>query len=127
MTNSRSVSSRSYTQTAYDIIAPAIKKALESPGTAKMPNPVWQKYTGLYERPLGGESHVIFWEGELATISFPTENPLQSLTKLKHEEGHVFRRVMDNGELGTPVTFEVDNEGMVIRMWSTVNYSVKVH
>jgi len=127
MTNSRSGGSRSYTQTAYDIIAPAIKEALESPGEAKIANTEWQKYTGLYERPLGGESHVIFWKGELATISFPTENPLQSLTKLKHEEGHVFRRVMDNDELGTPVTFEVDNDGKVIRMWSTVNYSVKVN
>ena len=127
MTNSRSLSSRTYTQTAYDILAPAIKEALESPGEAKTPNPEWQKYTGLYERPHGGESHVIFWMGELATISFPTENPLRSLTKLKHEEGHVFRRVMDDGELGTPVTFEVDDAGKVIRMWSTVNYSVKVH
>lgn len=127
MTNSRSLSSSKYTQTAYDIVAPAIKEALESPGEAKTPNPEWQKYTGLYERPHGGESHVIFWMGELATISFPTENPLQSLTKLKHEEGHVFRRVMDDGELGTPVTFEVDDAGKVIRMWSTVNYSVKIH
>ena len=84
-------------------------------------------YTGLYERPLGGESHVIFWQGELATISLPTENPLRSLTKLKHEEGHIFRRVRDDGEEGTLVTFEVDEDGKVIRMWSTVNYLVKVH
>ncbi len=125
MTNSRSLSSSMYTRTAYDIVAPVIKEVLKTPGEAKTPNPEWEKYTGLYERPLGGESHVIFWMGELATISFPTENPLRSLTKLKHVEGHVFRRVRDNGELGTPVTFEVDADGKVIKMWSTVNYSVK--
>ncbi len=127
MTNSRSLSSSMYTRTAYDIVSKAILEAIDSPGEAKTPNPEWEKYTGMYERPLGGESHVIFWMGELATISLPTENPMRSLTKLKHVEGHVFRRIMDNGELGTPVTFEVDDSGKVIKMWRTVNYSVKVH
>lgn len=127
MTNSRSLSSRMYTQMAYDILAPIIKEVLKSPDKAKTPNPEWEMYTGLYERPLGGESHVIFWQGELATISLPTENPMRSLTKLKHEKGHVFRRVRDDGEEGTPVTFEVDENGKVIRMWSTVNYSIKIH
>ena len=108
-------------------MAPIIKEVLKKPGEAKTDNPDWERYIGLYERPLGGESHVIFWQGELSTISLPTEDPLKSLTKLKHEEGHVFRRVMDDGELGTPVTFEVDDAGKVIRMWSTVNYSVKIH
>lgn len=127
MTNSRSVSSSSYTKTAYNIMAPIFKEVLKKPGEAKTPSPDWEKYLGLYERPLGGESHVFFWQGELATISLPTEDPLRSLTKLKHEEGHLFRRVRDDGQKGTPVRFEVDENGKVLRMWSTVNYSVKIH
>lgn len=127
MTNSRSVRSRTYTQTAYNILAPAIKTALDTSKVAKAAKPEWEMYTGMYERPLGGETHVIFWKGELATIYLPTENPLRSLTKLKHVEGHLFRRVRDNGELGTTVRFDVDDNGKVTRMWSTVNYADKVH
>jgi CubicO group peptidase (beta-lactamase class C family) len=126
MTNAQGVNTSMYTQRAYDIVAPAINEATESPGEGKQPDPKWLIYTGMYERPYGGETAVLIWKGELAMVSFPTENPLNSLTKLKHKSEHTFNRIRDDGELGEEVEFEVGDDGKVIRVWRNSNYSIKV-
>jgi hypothetical protein len=76
---------------------------------------------------LGGETHVVIEDGELATLSVPTSNPADALTKLKHMEGDTFRRVRDDGELGEAIRFELDADGKVIKMWRNNNYSVRVY
>jgi hypothetical protein len=115
-----------FTKEAYDIVAPAIAKALESPDEAKRAPTEFEKYTGLY-RDFWGESAVLTWEGSLATVWTRTSNPSEGLTKLKHIEGYVFRRVReDDEELGEEIVFEVDQQGRVVRMQQHGNYMEKV-
>lgn len=126
MSNAMGVDTRSFTQMAHEILSPAIEKALESPGKGKVASSELDKYTGLY-RSAWGEEAVLTWEGDLAVVSTPTRDPLESLTKLKHIEGSVFRRVRDNDEgLGEEWVFELDAQGRVLRLKQHGNYSEKV-
>ena len=107
-------------------LAPAIEKALESPGEAKRADPKLNKYVGRYDRPLGGESYVVIMDGELAVFSVPTDNPLRSLIRLKHIEGDTFKRIRSDGELGEAFLFETGPDGKVTRMIRNSNYSIRV-
>lgn len=126
MTNAQGVSTRMYAEKAYDIIAPAIADVIKSPDKREQINPEFLKYIGKYERPLGGETDVLIWNGKLAMLSLPTENPLNSLTKLKHIDGNTFKRIRDDGELGEEVVFEADANGRIIKFWKFSNYMNKV-
>lgn len=123
MTNGGEVSPGSYTSVVFDIVAPAVAKALDSPGEGTPPDPMLEKYVGRYDRPLGGETHVLIVDGKLATVSLPTSNP--NLTKLEHVEGNTFRRVRDDGELAEAIIFEVGPDGEVTRMVRNTNYSIR--
>ena len=136
MTNGQGVNSRQFAQTAFDIVAPALQAAAkraeaDSPmeeamariGTVTGPAYL-QRYTGTYQRPLGGESEVLMWEGSVQVLSLPTNNPLSSLTRLRHIEDGTFRRVRDNGDLGEEFIFEEMPDGSM-RMWRNDNYSVR--
>ncbi len=126
LTNAMGVNTRKYTHQAYKIVGPAIAKALESPDEAKATPPELEKYTGLY-RSFWGESAVVSWEGGLATFSPGSSEPLEDLSKLKHIEGHVFRRIRSDEELGEEVVFELDEGGHVVRMQRHGNYMEKVN
>ncbi len=124
MTNGQGVNARMYTQRAYDIVAPAIREALRDPDAVTKPQPQLEGFTGIYQRPLGGERRVLVWQGQLAVVGLPTENPLGSMTKLRHSEGNTFRRVRDNEDLGEAFVFEELPDGRM-RMWQNDNYSVR--
>jgi CubicO group peptidase (beta-lactamase class C family) len=127
MTNGQGVNARRYTQRTYDIVAPAIRAALEDLEVADEPAADvagLDRFTGLYKRPLGGESVVLVWQGKLAVVGLPTEDPLASLTELQHMEGNVFRRIRDNDDLGEAFVFEEDAEGRM-RLWRNYQYSVR--
>ena len=111
MTNGQGVDSRRFAQTAFDIVAPALRKAAGKPngdtpasavptgseGEATTARETLMGFTGTYQRPLGGESAVLLREGDLHVLSLPTDDPLDSLTRLRHIEDGTFRRVRDNG------------------------------
>lgn len=127
MANASGVNARKFTQRAYDIIAPAVKKALNRSEAAEPVNPDLEKYTGTYsEEPWGGETAVIIWDGKLGMVGFPTDNPLSRITELKHIEGDTFRRVREDGELGEEIRFETDASGNVIKVWQHSNFSLKI-
>ena len=127
MTNGQGISTGTYTQQTFDVIAPAIAQALEKPGEGDEADPDLKLYTGRYDRPFGGgETYVLIKDGGLVTFSVPTSNPLRSQTKLKRVEGHVFRRIRDDGELAEAIVFEVGPDGEVTRMIRNSNYSLRV-
>ena len=138
MTNGQGVNSRQFAQTAFDIVAPALRRAAKK---AKVDTPAGelaaafeqgiaavqenlQRFTGTYERPLGGESAVLIWDDDLHVLSLPTDNPLNSLTRLRHIENGTFRRVRDNDDLGEEFIFEEMPDGRML-MWRNDNYSVR--
>jgi len=116
-----------FTRRAYEILAPALKAAKEKPDDGKVTPDSLDLYVGAYDSyPWGGESHVIPWKGGLAVVSFPTDDPLSSITRLKHIEGHTFRRIRKDETLGAERIFEVDENGEVVRMWSHGNFSPRI-
>jgi len=127
MTNAADVSPSFYAHRIFDIIAPAIKKAIENPEQEKKAHPDLEKYVGRYERPMGREMYVLIMDGKLAAISLPTDNPLDSLTKLKHIEENIFRRVRDDENLGEKIVFELGPDGKVTRLIWHSNYLYRVN
>jgi len=73
--------------------------------------PDLETLTGLYSRPLGTESMVTTWNGQLVVIGLPTNNPLNAMTKLRHIGGNSFRRVRSDGDLGEEYLFEEGADG----------------
>ena len=138
MTNGQGVNSRRFAQTAYDIVAPALRRAAgkadgdaaagASPAAAEVgaaaARETLERFTGTYQRPLGGESAVLVREGDLHVLSLPTDNPLNALTRLRHIEDGTFRRVRDNGDLGEEFVFEEMPDGRML-MWRNENYSIR--
>jgi CubicO group peptidase (beta-lactamase class C family) len=126
MSNAHDVNPSSYVYEIFDLVAPALLDAVKNPGKAKKPDPDLEKFVGRYEMPIGRESIVVLWEGELATMGIPTSNPSDALSKLKRVEGNIFRRVRDDGELGEKVIFEVGDDGKVTRMIQSSQYSNRI-
>ena len=77
------------------------------------------------ERPLGTESVVLTWQGQLVTFGLPTSNPLSSMTKLRHVEGGTFQRERSDGSLAEAYVFEEGDDG-VMHLWVHGNYRVRV-
>ncbi len=114
MSNANGVDAGKFAHKAYEILSKPIAKALKSPGKAKPADPSFQKYTGTYDQqPWGGETAVFNWKGGLAMITFPTNNPVKGIRKLKHIGGDTFRRIRDNDKLGEEIVFIVDKGGKV--------------
>jgi len=120
LTNADDANPSSYANEIFDLISPAIAQAVDAPGKAKKPDRDLDKYLGRYERPIGREMHVVIWNGELAVLFLPNDNPSESLTKLKRVKGNVFRRLRDDGEQGEEIVFETGPEGKVLRIvWNS--------
>ncbi|MGW8268583.1 MAG: serine hydrolase [Longimicrobiales bacterium] len=125
MANALGVTPSQFTARAFEIVAPAIRKAQEEGKEAEEPETPLGKYLGTYSQSFGGETAVIPWEGKLAMVFLPTEDPMGSLTRLEHVEGDTFRRIRSDKELGEEIFFEVV-DGDVVRMWRNNNYMEKV-
>jgi CubicO group peptidase (beta-lactamase class C family) len=126
MTNAVGFNPSNYVNNIFDIVAPAIKKALENPAQAKKDYPELEKFVGRYQEPYGQEMHVLIMDGDLSIISLPTDNPLDSLTRLKHIEENTFQRVRGDGNLGEKIVFESGPDGKVSRLIWSSNYANRV-
>lgn len=127
MTNAQGVSPSAFGREVFDIVAPAILEVVKNPGKAKQHDPVLEKFVGRYDRPLGGETHVFIKDGQLVMMYLPSENPSDSLTKLKHIEKNIFRRIRDDDELAESIIFETAPDGTVTRLIRNSQYYIRVH
>ncbi|MBK8594151.1 MAG: serine hydrolase [Holophagales bacterium] len=126
MTNTNGIGAQRYSQTAYDVVGPAVKKALEEPKGAKAHVAAFARYAGRYDSSISGEAHVFPWDDGLAVLLLPSEKPQETLLKLKPAGEHRFRRVRDDGEPGEEIRFEVDASGAVTRLWRFSNSMERV-
>jgi CubicO group peptidase (beta-lactamase class C family) len=126
MTNAQGVSPSAFGREVFDIVAPAILDTIKNPGKAKKHNPDLEKFIGRYDRPLGGETHVFIKDGQLVMMYLPSDNPSDSLTKLKHIEKNIFRRIRNDDELAEAVIFETDPAGNVTRLIRNSQYYIRV-
>ncbi|NOR14733.1 MAG: serine hydrolase, partial [Candidatus Aminicenantes bacterium] len=125
MVNAQGVSPSAFSQEIFDFVSPAILEASEKPGQAIKRDPILERFVGRYDRPLGGETHVFIQEGQLVLMSLPSNNPSDSLAKLKHIKDNIFRRVREDKELAEAVIFELDKEGNVTRLIRNSQYYVR--
>jgi hypothetical protein len=114
-----------FTRRAHQMVGKAIAEAIKNPGKGTPDEPAFAKYVGLY-RGDWGETAVIHWDGALAFLELPTDDPLEDLETLKQEDADTFRRVRSDGSLGEQIRFDLDASGQVLRMWRHSNYDAKV-
>ena len=122
MTNTNGVQSRAFVQTAWDIVAPAVRQALENPAGAKAHDPALERYTGRYDSWTAGETWVIPWDDGLALVDLPSSQPQTERVRLRPVGEHRFRRIRDDGALGEEIRFELDAGGTPVRVWRHSNY-----
>jgi CubicO group peptidase (beta-lactamase class C family) len=118
MANANGVDVGAIAAQALAILGPALQQAEAADTTSQAASsPDLDLYTGTYDlSPWWGELEVLTWEGGLAMVDLPSDAPLEGLSKLRHVEGHTFRRIRDDGELGEEIVFEVDSDGTVTHM-----------
>ena len=68
------------------------------------------------------ETYISTWEGKLAMLDLPSNNPAKSMTLFKHIEGDIFKRVRSNGELGETLSFKRHENGNIEQMLVFENY-----
>ncbi len=109
---------------AFEWVAPAL--AEEEEETVAY-DPAWDIYIGTY-RNRWGDTSVLRLEDELVIFSSLSENPDRSKGTLRAtDEPHVFRLESDGfGAHGELVRFQVNDEGVALRIYVGVNYSEKV-
>jgi CubicO group peptidase (beta-lactamase class C family) len=116
-----------YTAKAFDLIAPAVAKALADEGEEPEHDPSLDRYTGIYDS-IWGQAAIVRWEDGLAILWLPTRDPKDGLFKLKETGEHTFRLVRKDDEdaLGQEFVFEVADDGTVTRYKSHSNWFLKV-
>ncbi len=125
MTNTNGIDAQRYAQVAYDVVAPAVKKALDDPKGAKEHDAAFARYAGRYDSWLAGEANVFPWDDGLALLPTPSERPMDALVKLKPAGEHRFRRLRDDGTLGEEIRFEVGPDGRATRLWRHSNWMAR--
>jgi CubicO group peptidase (beta-lactamase class C family) len=103
---------------AFDLIAPAIDKAAESPDSAPARDGSLQRFAGLYGT-IWGRSSIVPWEDGLAILDLGSSDPAQGMSRLRLIGGTTFARVRDDNSLGETFEFELGPDGRATR--------VKVH
>lgn len=128
MANASGVNSGLFARRAQEIVGPAIAEAVDTSAQHSEPaDAELDIYTGTYSAaPWGGEMAVLVWEGNLAILSLPTEDPLESMIELEKTGEHTFRRVRSDETLGEEIRFDIGPDGRALRMWRHSNYDLRV-
>lgn len=105
-----------YAGQAFEMIGPAIEKALGESSEPPERNAAFARYAGVYDS-IWGQAAVVQWDDGLAMLELGSRSPAQSMQRLTHVEGHIFQRVRDDDSLGETIRFELDNDGNVVRYW----------
>lgn len=112
MANSSGASPGSYVQGLMGLINKI--KAVPADAEHRLDRAALAEYEGRYEMVGGmGEFYLGSWEGRLARISLPTDNPADGMSVYEHVEGDTFRRVRDDGDFGETLRFERNGDGAI--------------
>lgn len=120
MVNAMGVSASQIAMRAYRIMTPALKEAVadsaKTDETQEEEDQSFEPYLGSY-RGAWGDAAVLRWKGGLALVSLPTDDPLDSLTRLRRTGPHTFVRVREDEDIpGEEILFEVGADGRATRL-----------
>jgi CubicO group peptidase (beta-lactamase class C family) len=94
----------------YEIMSAALK---DGGGDWGEPNE-WSQLAGYYTAEQSwSDADVLEWDGSLAVLWVPAQNPMNSLVRLSHVEDGIFRQIDDEGNLGKHYVFEADAAGNI--------------
>jgi D-alanyl-D-alanine carboxypeptidase len=126
LTNSDEGGPGAYVEEAFDLIVPAMERALAPPAEPLPALADAGRYVGAYHNPWGEVTEVLVRSGRLVLYDHgypPSDDPEGSLTPLLPDEGeHAFRMEAPAGRRGTPVVFELLEDGRVGRVKKGENY-----
>lgn len=95
-------------------IRPALQAAQTTPVETV---PDFSMYEGNFDaHPWGGEMAIRQWADQLVAITLPSDDLGEAMTRLKHEDGHTFVRLTDDGERREPWFFELGDDGRTQRV-----------
>lgn len=116
LTNAIGAETGLYTAKAFDLIGPAVERALDDPEGVPERDPALDRYTGVYDS-IWGQTAIVRWEEGLAMVGLGSRDPKAALEKLEQTGEHTFRRVREDDESlpGEEVVFEVAEDGSVVR------------
>lgn len=118
MTNAVDANARNLAQRMYDIMAPAILASKKDTSSKATPvDATLAAYAGTYEGTFGGETAILPWDGSIASLSLPSDDPMRALTKWRKAGTHEFRRVRPDDELGETIRFEMGPDGKATAFW----------
>ncbi len=124
MSNAEDGSPSMFACRIFDVVVPAINKAVKLEPKVAKADPMWNKYVGKYQDPTKWEYLVMIMNNELVLYGFdypPEDNPESSIIKLTPEGEHCFRMTGENGN-GELLIFEMDEKGKVKRIKKGENY-----
>ncbi len=120
LTNADDAGPSRFSYRAYDVLGPAITRAVTPPAKEKRADPGWQRFLGEYTDPWGWEYKVMILNDELVMYEHnypPEDDPGDALTHLEPVAANTFR--MSDGEL---VVFELGEHGKVVRVKRRYDY-----
>lgn len=110
----------------FDLVVPAINRAVAGEKVSSGPDPRWEKYVGLYRNAFG-DAQVLIHLDKLVKINPTVADPAGSMSTLVPAGEHSFRVEGSGwGSHGELVTFELGPDGGVTRMKEGENYLNRV-
>lgn len=123
MTNASDADASALAQQGYEFLGSAIKEArADSNRTIKAADASLDRYLGTYWS-FGGEMEVIRWQGGLATMYVPSDEPVKSITRYMKTGEHTFQEIRKDGEPGEVMVFDLGADGKVTR--ARTNYLMR--
>ncbi len=115
-----------FTERGHELIRPAVDKAKKSPEDLPERDLDLDRYVGIYDSAWG-QTAILRWEEGLAALWLGTRNPKEDLSKLERTGEHIFRRLrQDDESLGEEWFFEVDDDGLVVRLKQHGNWETRI-
>jgi len=124
LTNATDRLVRRLTHNLLKTISPALIAAKTSPADSV---PDFSMYEGNFDaRPWGGELAIRQWGDQLVAITIPSDDLGEAMTRLKHEDGHTFVRLTDDGERRETWVFELGDDGRTQRVRYHDGYWIRI-
>ncbi|MBY6204561.1 serine hydrolase [Halomonas denitrificans] len=99
---------------AFELVGPAIQKAIDAPDEAPERDGSLERFAGIYGT-IWGRTAVVPWDDGLAVLGLAGSNPAEGMARLKHVEGTTYARVRDDDSLGETYEFELGPDGRATR------------
>ena len=115
LTNAGDGSPGKFAKQAWQLVAPAVKRAAEIEEKPNIVNPSWTKYVGTYEWSDGSTSRLMLLNNELCFVFPESDSPMKDRLKLEFIKENTFKMI-DKAQEGELIRFEMNDDGGVSRV-----------